>query len=327
MNCEEYRDLLEGALDGDITAEERALLRRHEAECPDCAAWRRKLEQVQADLRALGEEIPEPPAELHDRWMDEIRPRQKDSRRLTRWLATAVAAVIVVGGAVWARGRIDAPNVLRATAAPQLEQAKAAARPTGEPTALPTPQPTTVPANGFMAMESAETAETAEMEEAWEADTSWADSWAPAEVEYAMEAAEEPAFAGNMIAMEAAPAWEDEEPAAEEAYVEEAAEEAAAEETAAEEAVDAGESAGWTIRLRAKQGAAELPRLLRQAEACGAEILDSRTQPDGSVRVSLTVPAGSVPALLDGFEPLDPLPESAEPAETLALTLILETEN
>lgn len=51
MRCEEIRDLIEAALDGELDAAHAAQLERHLAACPDCAAARRRLEALRAAVR------------------------------------------------------------------------------------------------------------------------------------------------------------------------------------------------------------------------------------------------------------------------------------
>lgn len=113
MNCTDYSVLLEKYLDGSLTTAEADLLRRHEDECPACAAQRRVLDGLQDNLTSLKNDIPPMPADFHQAWMTRVEEdamenrERKNSPRFrphwTRMLSTAAALVFVLGGTLLTR--------------------------------------------------------------------------------------------------------------------------------------------------------------------------------------------------------------------------------
>ena len=102
MNRHAYcQELISRLLDEDttLTAEENAALQAHLAECADCAAV---YAAFSALSEALGEDLEEPPASLHENVMAEVR-REEIRRRSSRrhrwtWFAAAAAALALVIG-------------------------------------------------------------------------------------------------------------------------------------------------------------------------------------------------------------------------------------
>lgn len=104
LRCDEALDLLEPQLDGELTPEEGARLRRHLEGCAACAAELALAGQVQAGLRALPQ--PDCPPELLARVLEagrgEVVPfpaRARTSRTFRyRFAAVAAVAALAVGG-------------------------------------------------------------------------------------------------------------------------------------------------------------------------------------------------------------------------------------
>ena len=101
LRCDEALDLLEPHLDGDLTPEESARLRRHLEGCAACAAELALAGQVQAGLRALPQ--PDCPPELIARVLEagrgEVVPFPSRVRTFrNRFAAAAAVAALAVGG-------------------------------------------------------------------------------------------------------------------------------------------------------------------------------------------------------------------------------------
>ena len=113
MNCEEALELLSGHLDGQNTEEEEARLQAHLKGCPSCRAILQAYEQMQQGLVSLDAE---PPKELHQRIMDQVRSQpvlHRSRKHLWRTggtiaAAAVIALVLLVGGKEWfAPGNAD----------------------------------------------------------------------------------------------------------------------------------------------------------------------------------------------------------------------------
>ncbi|MBR4711189.1 MAG: zf-HC2 domain-containing protein [Clostridia bacterium] len=124
ITCDESRVLLDRLLDGEtLTEAEAEALRAHEAACPDCALLHEALALQDEDLRALADETPPMPADLHDSWMDAVKAdaaqRAKPRRRTqwVRWLSVAAMAVLVLGGTLLTRDELAKRRAERADAA------------------------------------------------------------------------------------------------------------------------------------------------------------------------------------------------------------------
>ena len=101
MNDEEYfEQLCSNSVDGTLTDSEREKLEEHLAECPSCAALLRDLKE----MRALFEQEPEVPDDLHDGVMDKLRQEtklhvvqpEKPVRRMPVFTMVGVAAAVVL---------------------------------------------------------------------------------------------------------------------------------------------------------------------------------------------------------------------------------------
>lgn len=113
MNCKEFSDLLDAFLDGELTEEQAEQMRRHAAECAECAA----LLALRRDLRALEDEV-EVPDEFSASWREAVRAEATGSKRSPArafrqsWMAAAAALVMIFGGALaMSRGKL--PTVYR----------------------------------------------------------------------------------------------------------------------------------------------------------------------------------------------------------------------
>ncbi len=278
MTCEAYRALLERGFDGETTPEEARLMEEHEAECPDCAALRRALEQAQADMIAALDDVPPMPAGVHEGWMRAVLEdkRRQDRRaaairrsRLIRWGGMAAAVLFVLGGSYLTWDRMDDATIRRRAAGtvqwtalpeardtvtsdgaadPEEIQAAPSHDASSEPAVLAAGQADgAASANGgdawlHTAAKTEEAAEAAPEEAMWADEASvWIDGETAAEAVWdAEEAAEEPMWAAEGYL------WASEEAAPEPMWEEEEAawEEAAEYELAGAYEADTEEPAG-----------------------------------------------------------------------------------
>jgi anti-sigma factor RsiW len=129
-DCAYYQELISRLIDREITPEEGEELAAHARECEECRA-------VYTAFVALSEQLSgdlvEPPEELHENVMAEIRraelwkQNRKPKNRLRRWAAIAACAVLAVGV-----GALTLPRLLHtgsATAAAKNEAASVAEAP------------------------------------------------------------------------------------------------------------------------------------------------------------------------------------------------------
>ena len=150
MTCEEYRALLDRLLDGEATPAEEEALRRHEAECPDCAALRAEMTGLM-DLLRDGDDVPPMPEDLHNQWVQAVRaeapaaPAKEEKkervlsmaafrRQWMRWGATAALALLVLGGTLLTWDSFDKAKTRTAAMRPAVTAAVKKAEET-------TPQP------------------------------------------------------------------------------------------------------------------------------------------------------------------------------------------
>lgn len=132
MNCKEFSDLLDAFLDGELTEEQAEQMRRHAAECAECAA----LLALRRDLRALEDEV-EVPDEFSASWREAVRTEATGSKRSPArafrqsWMAAAAALVMIFGGALaMSRGKL--PTVYRTAGSAKAPAAVAQAATTTE---------------------------------------------------------------------------------------------------------------------------------------------------------------------------------------------------
>lgn len=116
MNCTDYAVLLEKLSEGAATPEEEAALRRHEAECPACAAHRRAFDSLPDGLNRLMADVPPPPEGFHQAWTKRVEEEAMENRTetnprvrrsWTRILSAAAALVFVVGGTLLSRDALS----------------------------------------------------------------------------------------------------------------------------------------------------------------------------------------------------------------------------
>lgn len=98
MNCNDYLPLICGYLDGENGETETKQLQAHLEGCEEC---RKLLEQMQENDRLLAD-VPEAPADLSWRIMQQVRKEPKKQNRWKRWgavlSAAAVLAVVLLSG-------------------------------------------------------------------------------------------------------------------------------------------------------------------------------------------------------------------------------------
>lgn len=118
LSCDDARELLSAALDGELEAAEEAALEVHLAACADCAAHRGRLAGVRDVFRSLPPA--EPPRDLASAVMERIRAGEAGEppagagalprsilparSRGRRWAARVAAALLLVGagaGVLW----------------------------------------------------------------------------------------------------------------------------------------------------------------------------------------------------------------------------------
>lgn len=113
MNCAQANEWLDCLMDGELTDDERRRLEAHAATCPACD------EQLRATLtmKALFDDMPaeaDVPLAAQAKWRDAVRAEAKrdKTRRLTRWIGTAAAALLLVAGIGWGLNARDIPRTI-----------------------------------------------------------------------------------------------------------------------------------------------------------------------------------------------------------------------
>ena len=159
-DCAHYQELISRLIDREITPEEGEELAAHARECEECRAVYAAFSYL-SDM--LGGELVEPPEELSENIMAEIRrselwKKNRKPRQLRRYFAVAACAVLVVGV-----GALTLPRLLRSSsaskaAAPQAVYSAAASEEAAAPA---------VPAAGAAA-DSAKTESSAANEAAYD---------------------------------------------------------------------------------------------------------------------------------------------------------------
>lgn len=107
MNCESYRTLLSGHLDGVNTKTEEESLRSHLNTCADCRAH---LTALRKNDEVLKGSAVQPPQELTRRIMQKVSsaPQKKKSKR--RWIAVVAPSLAAAALAVVFFGRLGLPT-------------------------------------------------------------------------------------------------------------------------------------------------------------------------------------------------------------------------
>ncbi len=133
MEHERYMEWISAALDGELTAEDRAALDAHLAVCPRCARLYERLSRQSAALRELD---CAPPEDLARRVLDHLpvqgAPAKK--RKLLhwkRWASLAACLVLVFTGG-FALSRRGASNVSQSAAYRSVDPTTETALPDGE---------------------------------------------------------------------------------------------------------------------------------------------------------------------------------------------------
>ena len=135
-SCEFYQELISSMADGELSAEEQAVLVPHLEHCPDCAAL---YEAFQSISGLIAGDLAEPPEVLSENVMAELRRAdiRAKSRKQKYWkgpLATAACLAVVIAAA-WLM-----PNLFRAGSAAPAEMPAATsdqAAPRAEAYAVP----------------------------------------------------------------------------------------------------------------------------------------------------------------------------------------------
>lgn len=124
MTCKDVNGLLDRLMDGELTEDERRELEAHGQTCPECA------EQIRATLamKALFEDMPaeaDVPLAAQAKWRGAIREeaRKGRQRRMTRWIGSAAAAVVVLLGVGMALNGSLAPKQDAVTKLAVVEEA------------------------------------------------------------------------------------------------------------------------------------------------------------------------------------------------------------
>lgn len=99
MDCTQVRDALDLLMDGALDDAQRQAMEAHEQECPACAAAIRATLQMKALFDQMEPEA-DVPLEAQAAWRGAVRAEAKRQKQrwLTRWIASAAAAAVVVVG-------------------------------------------------------------------------------------------------------------------------------------------------------------------------------------------------------------------------------------
>lgn len=111
MNCAEIGDLLDLLMDDALTDEQRLEMEAHGRECPACAEAIRTTMQMKALFAGMDTEA-DVPLQAQAKWRGAVKAeaaRQK-KRRMTRWIASAAAAIVAVAGIGLALNGRNAPG-------------------------------------------------------------------------------------------------------------------------------------------------------------------------------------------------------------------------
>lgn len=151
-SCEFYQELISSMADGELSAEEQAVLAPHLEHCPDCAAL---YEAFQSISGLIAGDLAEPPETLSENVMAQLRRAdiRAKNRKKKHWkgpLATAACLAVVIAAA-WLM-----PNLFRAGSAAPAEMPAAA-----RDQAAPQPEEYAVPAEGIAPASAKATAEAA----------------------------------------------------------------------------------------------------------------------------------------------------------------------
>lgn len=151
-SCEFYQELISSMADGELSAEEQAVLAPHLEHCPDCAAL---YEAFQSISGLIAGDLAEPPEILSENVMAQLRRAdiRAKNRKKKHWkgpLATAACLAVVIAAA-WLM-----PNLFRAGSAAPAEMTAAASD-----QAAPQREEYAVPAEGIAPASAKATAEAA----------------------------------------------------------------------------------------------------------------------------------------------------------------------
>lgn len=114
MNCQEYKGMIEDALDVSLNGELEAGVRRHLDHCPECrdylASRRREHSAFFAGVNAAYSHLRQPPADLAERIVREVEARRNARRgwrrlSLPKW-AIIAASVAAMAGFVFAAAAV-----------------------------------------------------------------------------------------------------------------------------------------------------------------------------------------------------------------------------
>jgi anti-sigma factor RsiW len=126
--CSEAQGQLPALLAGELTGWSARVVRRHFRRCPECAAALARQEQVSAGLSALKDSAPEPPPELLEGLLQQVRKPGLRGRAAVPargavsgarpglsvgFLTVGALATTGVGWAAWRSGRAVSRRVRR----------------------------------------------------------------------------------------------------------------------------------------------------------------------------------------------------------------------
>lgn len=124
MNCEQVNACLDLLMDGELDDSRRRAMEQHGQNCPACARAIQSTLQMKALMSEMEPEVDVPLA-AQAKWRGAVREaaRQDRRRKLTRWIGSAAAAVVVLVGVTLAVNGGSAPKQRADSAKYAVEEA------------------------------------------------------------------------------------------------------------------------------------------------------------------------------------------------------------
>ena len=103
MSCEEARNMLDAYIDGELSAGQERALMDHVNACEACSQEFKAATLLKDVLSDMDEEVAVP-LEAQAAWRNAVRQeaKKRSMRKLTRWVAAAAAALVLVVGCTFA---------------------------------------------------------------------------------------------------------------------------------------------------------------------------------------------------------------------------------